>query len=66
MPLLWLPLAAMLAWRSASTLPLDSVACAVASGMLVWQLIEYSLHRWLFHAVPGSPLTIVTHFLMHG
>ncbi|KAL4423877.1 hypothetical protein ABPG75_001178 [Micractinium tetrahymenae] len=65
-PLLWLPVAALLAARASATLPLQSLAALAAAGVLLWQLIEYSLHRWLFHAVPSSPQLIVAHFLMHG
>lgn len=65
-PLLWLPVAALLAVRASAVLPLRSLAALAAAGMLLWQLIEYSLHRWLFHAAPSSPHMILVHFLMHG
>lgn len=65
-PLLWLPLAAALAVRAAATLPLHTLAALAAAGVVLWQLIEYSMHRWVFHAAPGGPNTIVAHFLMHG
>lgn len=67
-PLLWLPLAALLAWRALApgALPLATVAALAAAGVVLWQLIEYSLHRWLFHTVPSSPHAILLHFLMHG
>ncbi|KAL4856597.1 Dihydroceramide fatty acyl 2-hydroxylase FAH2 [Chlorella vulgaris] len=42
------------------------VFMVVITGVALWQLIEYSIHRFLFHAMPASPLTIVAHFLMHG
>ena len=66
-PLLWLPVAALLARRAlrAGVAPGPAAACA-AAGVLLWQLIEYSLHRWLFHAAPSTPFTILAHFLMHG
>lgn len=47
-------------------LPLRPLAALVAAGVLLWQLIEYSLHRWLFHAVPANASMILVHFLMHG
>ncbi|EFN58992.1 hypothetical protein CHLNCDRAFT_18903, partial [Chlorella variabilis] len=47
-------------------LPLHTLAALAAAGVVLWQLIEYSMHRWVFHAAPGGPNTIVAHFLMHG
>lgn len=37
-------------------------------GTLAWTLLEYSLHRGVFHWVPDprSPRQITLHFLMHG
>jgi 4-hydroxysphinganine ceramide fatty acyl 2-hydroxylase len=40
-----------------------------AAGVLMWTLVEYSLHRWLFHAdawMPDSPWAIMGHFIIHG
>lgn len=65
-PLLWLPLATFLAWRPLGPLPPHTVAALAAAGVILWQFIEYSLHRWLFHAVPASKPAIIAHFLMHG
>ena len=65
-PLLWLPLAGVLAWRAATALAPPAVLALAGAGVLLWQFIEYSLHRWLFHAVPSSPCMILTHFLLHG
>lgn len=65
-PLLWLPLAAVLAVRACAMLPLPATAALAVAGVVLWQFIEYSMHRWLFHAVPSGPLAIMAHFLMHG
>ncbi|KAF0766678.1 fatty acid 2-hydroxylase [Aphis craccivora] len=37
-------------------------------GLLLWPLIEYTIHRWLFHLQPpdNSPLLITLHFGIHG
>ncbi|XP_050544092.1 fatty acid 2-hydroxylase [Daktulosphaira vitifoliae] len=45
--------------------------CVVYStvlGLLLWPLIEYTIHRWLFHLQPpdNSPLLITLHFGIHG
>lgn len=37
-------------------------------GMLVWTLVEYLIHRFLFHMKPpsNSHYLIMLHFVMHG
>ena len=37
-----------------------------AGGLLLWTLLEYVLHRWLFHWVPAGATGRQLHFLMHG
>ncbi|KAJ1547441.1 fatty acid alpha-hydroxylase [Cladochytrium tenue] len=39
------------------------------TGVFVWTLIEYSLHRFVFHIddyLPDHPILITLHFLLHG
>ncbi|XP_063374361.1 fatty acid 2-hydroxylase [Cydia amplana] len=39
----------------------------LALGLFLWSIIEYSLHRWVFHLDPGKNLTMIKiHFLIHG
>lgn len=37
-------------------------------GMLIWTLVEYVIHRFLFHMKPpsNSHYLIMLHFVMHG
>lgn len=67
-PLLWLPFSAFLLWRgwSVGGVPAGHLPWCVAFGILVWQLIEYSLHRWVFHLKPTGPKSIEWHFMLHG
>lgn len=45
-PLLWLPVAAAFMWRGVlGGLPPLMLPITLAIGVLVWQLIEYSIHR---------------------
>ena len=41
-------------------------AALVALGVLLWSLVEYAMHRWVFHYEPGSSWGKRLHFLMHG
>jgi len=55
-----------------SLIPADSVVKTLACfflGNLIWTILEYSLHRFLFHIdnwLPDKPVFLVLHFLMHG
>jgi len=70
-PLTWLPVAAFL-WHWYAASPAASLAGAatiLATGLLLWSLVEYSLHRFVFHiddALPESGLALTGHFLLHG
>ncbi len=47
---------------------LGSVPLYVVFGMFFWSLLEYLVHRWLFHLPPPphSPFLITMHFILHG
>lgn len=79
-PIVWLPVVAYLAilctmpeqtpwWlQKGSKLPAFSFACLFILGVLMWTLVEYGLHRFVFHLSPpdNSPFLITAHFLLHG
>lgn len=61
-----LPLAA-LAHASAGALG-KTTACFFL-GNVLWTLLEYTLHRFLFHideAMPDHPACLLLHFMLHG
>jgi len=70
-PLVWLPVAAF-CWHWYIASPAFSVlgaAACLAAGILLWTLVEYSVHRWVFHLDDGIPeggVSILLHFLLHG
>lgn len=39
---------------------------AFTLGVLIWTLLEYCLHRFLFHLIVDTPFWITFHFIMHG
>lgn len=39
---------------------------ALVLGWCVWWLLEYSIHRWLFHMTPSTQWQQRLHFLAHG
>lgn len=69
-PLVWVPFGqAHTAYAYYLGLPLPELAIYWALGLVVWSLIEYSLHRWLFHmdrVLPDNKYALTLHFLAHG
>ena len=65
-PLLWLPLLFWSFVRAFSDLNLEILITITLAGVVAWQAMEYSLHRWFFHKRPTTRKGIVLHFLLHG
>lgn len=64
--LIYGPAAAVLLWAAERTLPASYVIAALGSGYLLWTLLEYFGHRFIFHFRPGSQLGKRIQFLIHG
>jgi len=67
-PLLWLPLALFSLWAALvrHATPAAAAAAHACGGLLAWSLVEYALHRFVFHARPTSYWGITLHFSFHG
>ncbi|XP_051128297.1 dihydroceramide fatty acyl 2-hydroxylase FAH1-like isoform X2 [Andrographis paniculata] len=66
-PLIWLPVVGWFLSRAISmgqTIP--QVALMAALGIFLWTLVEYSLHRFLFHIKTKSYWGNTLHYLLHG
>ncbi|KAL1513737.1 hypothetical protein ABEB36_003107 [Hypothenemus hampei] len=48
--------------------PALSIITYFVLGIIIWSLLEYSLHRWIFHIEPSgrSKIVIYFHFAIHG
>ncbi|KAJ4770964.1 Fatty acid 2-hydroxylase [Rhynchospora pubera] len=66
-PLIWLP---VVFWLLTTSLRmghrLSDVALMAALGILIWTLVEYVLHRFLFHINTNSYWANTAHYLLHG
>jgi 4-hydroxysphinganine ceramide fatty acyl 2-hydroxylase len=51
-------------WRSG--LSIFTVAGLFIIGVLTWTLLEYIIHRWVFHYEPETELGKKLHFIVHG
>ncbi|SCW03307.1 LAFE_0G07536g1_1 [Lachancea fermentati] len=68
-PIVWLP---VVIWHMYTALQHMNNTLAVflfGVGVFVWTLIEYGLHRFLFHLdgyLPNNQVAYTVHFLLHG
>jgi len=66
-PIIWLPVvcwSVSISMRMGHELP--EVALLIATGILIWTLVEYTLHRFLFHIETKSYWANTAHYLLHG
>lgn len=64
--LLKLPLASL---PTPSSLAFAQTSAAWALGLVIWTILEYTLHRFLFHVdyyLPDTNWAMFAHFLLHG
>jgi dihydroceramide fatty acyl 2-hydroxylase len=66
----WLPMAVLLMVYAVKTAPGSAfplyIPLGFLSGLFLWTLAEYTLHRFLFHYKPTSPRQERILFLFHG
>lgn len=69
-PLIWVPVAAFFLWRTALAAgsSAGAIAAWVAGGVAGWTLLEYLLHRWVFHFTPNpqKQWQLDVSWLIHG
>ncbi|XP_024370192.1 dihydroceramide fatty acyl 2-hydroxylase FAH1 [Physcomitrium patens] len=66
-PGIWGPAVAVCVYRAVSEgLPLHMVVATFCVGLLMWTLVEYILHRFLFHMKTSSYWSNTIHYVLHG
>ncbi|KAL2531733.1 Fatty acid 2-hydroxylase 1 [Abeliophyllum distichum] len=66
-PLIWLPVVCWFVFTSAKIgLSPCELAATVVGGLFIWTLLEYSLHRFLFHIKTKGYWANTLHYLIHG
>ncbi|RHN62823.1 hypothetical protein MtrunA17_Chr4g0051581 [Medicago truncatula] len=66
-PIVWVPVASYFIYNSFRLgLPIPQITLFVLLGIFVWTLVEYLLHRFLFHVQTKSYWGNTFHFLFHG
>ncbi len=66
--LIFVPLTGWMLYLSAARRGLSAPAIAglFLVGLLIWTLVEYAMHRFVFHYEPKSKWGKQLHFVMHG
>lgn len=68
-PIFWVPLDIYCCTVALKSIPVLGFLPCYLFGLLLWTLVEYILHRFLFHIekwLPDHPLAFTAHFLLHG
>ncbi|KAL5219548.1 hypothetical protein ABZP36_020232 [Zizania latifolia] len=66
-PTIWLPVVCWLLVKSIEMgHTIQEVAVMILFGVFIWTLIEYTLHRFLFHIETKSYWSNTAHYLLHG
>lgn len=70
-PLVWLPVSYSLYHSASIALDINQplLMCLWLMCVFLWTLVEYSLHRFVFHldeSLPNHKLAIMLHFALHG
>jgi sterol desaturase/sphingolipid hydroxylase (fatty acid hydroxylase superfamily) len=65
---LYLPVIAYMLYAafSQSRLSILAAAALFVVGVLIWTLLEYVIHRWVFHYDPKTGIGKKLHFIVHG
>ncbi|MFZ9595447.1 MAG: sterol desaturase family protein [Bdellovibrionia bacterium] len=66
--IIWVPVISFLLWRCFETHQLSPYRVGIigVTGFLFWTLVEYVLHRFLFHWEGQTALARRFHFILHG
>lgn len=64
--IVFVPVITVCAYFGFQRTPVINGLLAFFAGILLWTLIEYIIHRWVFHYHPKSSTGKKIHFLVHG
>jgi 4-hydroxysphinganine ceramide fatty acyl 2-hydroxylase len=68
-PILWIPVDMFVASEALRGTSLTYFLAVYGAGLFIWTLLEYCMHRFLFHIdnwLPDNSVFLTLHFLLHG
>ena len=67
LPFVFVPPAGLLVWSgTAQHLSATVMGMLVLGGFMCWTLMEYLVHRFVFHFQPQGPASLAVAYLLHG
>jgi sterol desaturase/sphingolipid hydroxylase (fatty acid hydroxylase superfamily) len=67
---IWVPVVVYFLWRAVAQHPAGRsplyIPLALLVGLFLWTLVEYTMHRFVFHFPPHTPWQERVSFLFHG
>ncbi len=64
--LIYVPVVAATLWFGLARVALPQAVLAIVGGLFFWSLLEYTLHRFLFHLPRRGPVSTWTYLTFHG
>jgi sterol desaturase/sphingolipid hydroxylase (fatty acid hydroxylase superfamily) len=66
--ILYVPVIGYMLYRAFSegNMSILTIAALFLAGVLMWTLLEYGVHRYIFHYEPKSRVGRLLHFIVHG
>ncbi|CAM0139326.1 unnamed protein product [Umbelopsis sp. WA50703] len=68
-PIVWIPFVIYQLYQSSQLDTISTTIHGFATGIFTWSLLEYTLHRFLFHMddnLPDHWFALLLHFTLHG
>jgi len=62
----YIPITAIISYYGLSRTSVENFIFMLLSGIVIWSLLEYLIHRFAFHYQPKTDLGKRIHFLSHG
>ncbi|MET1055662.1 MAG: sterol desaturase family protein [Pedobacter sp.] len=66
--IVYIPVISLLGWKSFTDVHMGVLSFIgwMLTGLFLWTITEYVLHRWVFHFYPKSEFGQRIHFIFHG
>lgn len=66
--IVYIPVISYLGWKSFTDVHMGALSFIgwMLTGLFLWTITEYVLHRWVFHFYPKSEFGQRIHFIFHG
>jgi hypothetical protein len=64
--IIYVPVISYMLWKSFKLFEFSKIILLFFFGIFIWTIMEYTLHRFVFHFTPKSEIGKKIHFIIHG